>query len=173
MKDEANGIPIIEFVGLKPKMYSYKKVDGTEARRAKGIQRAVVNKQMDHAKYVKELNDSDENNYVNRRIQSFLHQLQTVAASKSGLSAYDDKRYIHDDGIHTTAYGHYKITEQVVDEDDADRELAEADEDDFGEEEVAPAPVPETPAERRTRLYNEMFLAMGDEELARMYSELD
>ena len=174
MKDEANGVPIIEFVGLKPKMYSYIRKDGKEARRAKGVQRAVVDKEMNHAAFLKELNAPAENKYVNRRIMSFLHQLQTAAVEKRGLSAYDDKRFILEDGISTLAYGHHDITGDVVDEDDADRELAEADEDDFGEDETPAAPlVPETPAERRKRLYDQMLADMGDEELARMYSELD
>ena len=174
MKDEANGVAIIEFVGLKPKMYSYKKVDGKEERRAKGVQRAVVANEMNHDAYVNELNHPAENKYVNRRITSFLHQLQTIVVNKRGLSAYDDKRYILDDGITTVAYGHYKIASEVIDEDDADRELAEADEDDFGEDEdTAPPPVPETAEERRIRQYNEFIGWGAGEELARAYSMLD
>ena len=41
-KDETKGVPIREFVGLKPKMYSYLKDNEEEGRRAKGIQRSVV-----------------------------------------------------------------------------------------------------------------------------------
>ena len=52
MKDEAAGYPITEFVGLRPKMYSYTcmklKPDGTpetsEKHRAKGIQRVAAAK---------------------------------------------------------------------------------------------------------------------------------
>ena len=36
MKDEFGGVIIIEFVGLKSKMYSIKKVDGKEHNTAKG-----------------------------------------------------------------------------------------------------------------------------------------
>ena len=41
MKDETNSIPITEFVGLKPKMYSYT-TESKEQKIAKGVQRAVV-----------------------------------------------------------------------------------------------------------------------------------
>ena len=37
MKDEFGGVIIIEFVGLKSKMYSIKKVDGKEHNTAKGV----------------------------------------------------------------------------------------------------------------------------------------
>ena len=38
-KDEAAGIPIIEFVGLRSKMYSYKKDNDKQERTAKGIKK--------------------------------------------------------------------------------------------------------------------------------------
>ena len=37
MQDEFGGVIIIEFVGLKSKMYSIKKIDGKEHNTAKGI----------------------------------------------------------------------------------------------------------------------------------------
>ena len=37
MKDEFGGVIVIEFVGLKSKMYSMKKIDGKECNTAKGV----------------------------------------------------------------------------------------------------------------------------------------
>ena len=37
MKDEFGGVTIIEFVGLKSKMYSIKKIDGKKHNTAKGV----------------------------------------------------------------------------------------------------------------------------------------
>ena len=37
MKDEFGGVIIDEFVGLKSKMYSMKKIDGKEYNTAKGV----------------------------------------------------------------------------------------------------------------------------------------
>jgi hypothetical protein len=51
-------------------------------------------------------------NFVNFRSQ--LHNVETVNFSRICLSAYDDKRYVRNDGIHTYAYGHYKIKADTV-----------------------------------------------------------
>ena len=45
MKDESNGIPITEFVGLKPKMYGYK-TDDKEDIKAKGVKKCVVKNEL-------------------------------------------------------------------------------------------------------------------------------
>ena len=47
MKDEFNGIKIIEFAGLKSKMYSLIGVDDREVNKAK-----VINKKLRHEEYV-------------------------------------------------------------------------------------------------------------------------
>ena len=42
-------------------------------------------------------------------IRSHLHEIYTEEVNKITLSAYDDKRYILDNGISSYAYGHYMI----------------------------------------------------------------
>ena len=82
MKDEASGNPISEFVGLRPKMYSFemvcKKPDGTletvGKHRAKGIQRSGVAR-FDHRQYLEQLRNPTENYAINRRLGSRLHQI--------------------------------------------------------------------------------------------------
>ena len=51
MKDEAAGIPITEFVGLRSKMYSYVKDNEQSARTAKGIKKSVIKKDINHDNY--------------------------------------------------------------------------------------------------------------------------
>ncbi|XP_035216330.1 uncharacterized protein LOC118189772, partial [Stegodyphus dumicola] len=46
---------------------------------------------------------------IQYRIASEEHHLFTLRQNKLSLSPFDDKRYILEDGIHTLAYGHYKI----------------------------------------------------------------
>ena len=85
MKDEAGGYPICEFVGLRPKMYSYKtmkvEADGSieyfEKHRAKGIQRVAAAK-LTHEQYLTQLNQPEENFVVNRRLGSRLHQIYGI-----------------------------------------------------------------------------------------------
>ena len=41
MKDESRGVAVEEFVGLKPKMYSFLVDDNSEHRKTKGMNRNV------------------------------------------------------------------------------------------------------------------------------------
>ena len=50
-KDEACGIPITEFVGLKSKMYSYVKDNEEGGRTAKGIKKNVIKNNIKHEDY--------------------------------------------------------------------------------------------------------------------------
>ena len=50
-KDETQGIPVCEFIGLRSKMYSIKLDDGSEKKTAKGIVRNVIKNNLKHAKY--------------------------------------------------------------------------------------------------------------------------
>ena len=50
-KDEAAGKNIIEFVGLRAKLYSYKMEEGKENKKCKGIKKAVVEKSIRHEDY--------------------------------------------------------------------------------------------------------------------------
>jgi hypothetical protein len=118
-KDEAGGKCITEFVGLRPKMYSYRVLDGTTADdkvRAKGIQRAAI-KDVRHANFLQQLHDPHENMLLNRRIGSRLHRVYTLEFNKRALCAFDDKRYICENGIDTYAHGNKRIQPtDVVDE---------------------------------------------------------
>ena len=42
-------------------------------------------------------------------IRSHMHDVYTEEVNKVALSAEDDKRVIMEDGIHTLAYGHYRL----------------------------------------------------------------
>jgi hypothetical protein len=114
-KDETSGKPMLEFVGLRPKMYSFltmsdvKALKLSEKMRAKGIQRAAMKNDIRHANFLSQLHAPEEMKITNRRIGSELHKIFTYEYPKRGLCAYDDKRYILEDGITTLAYGHRTI----------------------------------------------------------------
>ena len=44
MKDELGGKIMTEFVALRPKLYSYKKLAGSENKKCKGIKKCLVKK---------------------------------------------------------------------------------------------------------------------------------
>ena len=108
MKDELNGTS--EFIGLRSKMYSVKDGNQQEMKKAKGVRKNVIKNEIKHHDYKNVLLESSKMHHINRGIRSQNHQLFSIKQNKVSLSAYDDKRYILDDGISTYAYGHYKIT---------------------------------------------------------------
>ena len=110
MKDECGGKQITEFVGLRAKMYSYKVKDSDqEEKRAKGVKKAVIKKDISFNDYYSCL--TGENPVIYRKmnlIRSHKHDIFTETVNKVALSANDDKRVIQSDKISTLAYGHYK-----------------------------------------------------------------
>jgi len=108
-KDETAGIPIKEFIGLRSKMYSILKNNNEGKKTAKGISRNVIKKELNHETY-KEILDTSGRMYSHMKfIRSKKHRIYTMDINKVSLSAYDDKRWITDDGISSFAYGHYRI----------------------------------------------------------------
>ena len=108
-KDESAGIPITEFVGLRFKMYSYVKDNEQTARTAKGIKKQVIKKDIKHEDYKEVLLNNKQMHHTMKTIRSNNHQLGSFELNKISLSCFDDKRFIHQNGITSYAYGHYKI----------------------------------------------------------------
>ncbi|XP_065681557.1 uncharacterized protein LOC136095205 [Hydra vulgaris] len=105
---ESAGKQITEFIGLRSKLYSYK-IDEEDKKRCKGVKKNVVKNYITHEDYKDCLmNRKDQMRKMNV-IRSHLHDVYTEEINKIALSAEDDKRVILDDGIHTLAYGHYKL----------------------------------------------------------------
>ncbi|GBO36495.1 hypothetical protein AVEN_215919-1 [Araneus ventricosus] len=107
-KDELHSKPIFEFIGLLPKIYSIKSERG-EKKTAKGVARSVVERNIRHEDYRRCREELKSTREIQHRIQSENHKLKTVKVNKIALCAFDDKRYLLDDNVHTLAYGHYKI----------------------------------------------------------------
>ena len=119
MKDECNGKPPLEFVGLRSKMYSlllHVSPDGDEdsKKTAKGIKKSFVKHHVRHQMYFDALvtREPSSANFFNFRSTS--HKIETVHFYKKCLSAYDDKRFVLNDGVSTLAYGHYRIRDEQL-----------------------------------------------------------
>ena len=109
MKDEAGGKTIKEFVGLRAKLYSFIMDDGEENKKCKGIKKQVVESSISHEDYKTCLLTGKEQLRKQNILRSYNHEVYTEEVNKIALSAQDDKRYILSDGVHTLAWGHYKI----------------------------------------------------------------
>ena len=108
-KDEAAGMPIKEFIGLRSKMYSYKKEDNKVEKTAKGIKKNIIKGNIKHEDYKKVLFKNEQMQHRMKTIRSERHQLGSYEINKISLSCFDDKRYIANDGINSFSYGHYAI----------------------------------------------------------------
>ena len=108
-KDEAAGIPIIEFIGLRSKMYSYIKDNNKGGKTGKGIKKNVIKNNITHDNYKSTLLNNDQMYHKMKTIRSENHELSSYEINKVSLSCFDDKRYIHEDGKTSYAYGHKNI----------------------------------------------------------------
>jgi len=80
-----------------------------EHKKAKGIRKNVIKKEIKHQNYLDVLNNNKIMHHRMNTIRSELHQINSYHLNKISLSPYDDKRYILDDGITSYAYGHYHL----------------------------------------------------------------
>lgn len=109
-KDESSSVPITEFIGLRSKMYSYIKENQQVGKTAKGIKKNIIKNQIKHENYKETLFDNKQLYHQMKTIRSENHHLGSYQLNKVSLSCYDDKRYIHKNGISSYAYGHKSIT---------------------------------------------------------------
>ena len=107
-KDEAAGQPIIEFIGLRSKMYSYVKDNETGGKTAKGIKKNVIKKDIKHEDYKNVLFNNKQMYHTMKTIRSQKHQLGSFELNKISLSCFDDKRFLHDNGITSYSYGNWR-----------------------------------------------------------------
>ena len=101
MKDEYGGNITDEFNGLKSKMYSIRKINGSESSTAKGVNIATEFNEFKDVLLNKKIIK-----HKMKRIQAKKHKIGTYEIDKISLSCFDDKRYVLDNGAHTLAYFH-------------------------------------------------------------------
>ena len=104
MKDKTGGVAIEEFVGLKPKMYSFL-VHNSEHEKAKGVNRNVV-VTISHNKYKDVLLNNKCIRHSMNRIQSKDHRIGIYEINKISLCCFDDKIYIQNNGYDELALGY-------------------------------------------------------------------
>ena len=102
-KDEMGGEPISEFIGLQAKMY-YVSTGSKEIKRAKGVNKAVVDQEVTHKQYEQAYLEGKTFEYTCPRFQSKQHVVKTVEVQKKSLSHHNTKRV----GKEERAPGHYQ-----------------------------------------------------------------
>ena len=111
MKDELNGSLMKEFVGLRAKMYSLEYDGRKSMTKDKGVKKYIIKQQqLKHSDYRNCLFDCcGEYLHTMNSIRSEKHLIYSMQQNKTTLSAYDDKRYMLDDGVSSIPFGHYRI----------------------------------------------------------------
>ena len=117
-KDEVAGKQITHFVGLRPKLYSFKieecrcespsgmgVLGGSipPVKKCKGIKKNVVKKGINFEDYVKCLFSGEKQMMNMKIIRSENHDIYSKEINKVALSADDNKRKVAEDKIHTLA----------------------------------------------------------------------
>ena len=110
-KDELCGQLMEKFVGLRPKLYSFTYTNNgqiIEKNTAKGVKKAVKDRHLKFDDYERCLRELQSKQVTMKYIRSDHHNVFSYQTNKIGLSMFDDKRWICDNGIETLAHGHYK-----------------------------------------------------------------
>ena len=94
MKDETDRVAINEFVGLKPKMYSFLVDDGSEHKKAKCVNKNVV-ATISHDEYKYFLLNKKCLRHSMSRIQGKVHRIGAL---------FEDKIYIQNNGYNGLAF---------------------------------------------------------------------
>lgn len=102
---------ILEFVGLRAKMYSILKVDGCSKATAKGVMKAVKKKEITHKNYKECLFEKRQMKHSGWKIMQEKHKLFTAEVNKVSLSPFNDKKWISREGdkFESISFGHYKL----------------------------------------------------------------
>ena len=110
MKDELGGKIMTEFVALRPKLYSYKILGGSEDKKCKGIKKCIVKKTLTFEDY-KTCLFSDSTEYRSQLMfRSAKHEVHPIEVNKVALNRDDDKRISRKNEISTFARGHKDLS---------------------------------------------------------------
>ena len=98
-------------------MYSIMKGNKKNIKKAKGVKKCVVKKQIMHEQYKETLFGKKQLWHGMNILRSQKHEIYGIYVNKIWLSPFDSKRWIEEDGIHTKAYGYepaFKFTDAEI-----------------------------------------------------------
>ena len=111
-KNETSEKQIVEFVGLRPKLYSFKTDDGNEKKTCKGVKRNVVKNKITLDDYTTTLYTHKNKEISQNTIRSYSHEIFSITQNKIALSCFDDKIFINDDNISCISFCHKLISDK-------------------------------------------------------------
>ena len=111
MKDETAGDEILEFVGLRAKLYAYRTLK--EEKKCKGIRKYVIKQSITFDDYKQCLFSSQKQNRSMNLIRSHHHEIYSESVNKVALSCEDDKRIILDNNVDTLAISHWRANHSL------------------------------------------------------------
>ena len=113
MKDECGGGVINEVVGVRPKMYSVDLEGEKNIRKAKGVKKNVIEKEITHEHYKEALFERKQFMHKMKILRSEGHEMYGMCMNKISISPFDTKRWIAEDGIqtrHTDTSGWWQLS---------------------------------------------------------------
>ena len=110
MKDELGGMIMTKFMALRPELYSYRKLNGAEDKKCKGIKKCIVKKTLTFEDYKACLFNPDAIYRSQLMFRSTKHEVHTIEVNKLALNRDDDKWISKRDGISTLAHGHKSLS---------------------------------------------------------------
>lgn len=98
-KDENAGSPVMEFVGLRSKMYAMqtwyeRDAKSKEKKTAKGVRKSVMEKELTHELYRECLFTKTSQTHAMMGFRTEKHEMYTEKLNKTTLSPYDDNRLL-------------------------------------------------------------------------------
>lgn len=106
--DELEGMPCLEFITHKAKVWSLRRVDGSEEKKSKGVPGNVLAANATHELYKTCLLSNSKDNNIRRvdyaSIDSHKHSMYTQKKRRIMLSVVDNKRH-QIDSVHSLPYG--------------------------------------------------------------------
>jgi hypothetical protein len=107
-KNESPEHQIIEFVGLRSKVYAYTTDNNKDHKKCKGVKKSVVKKDLTVDLYKEALFSRKAKEIKQNTFRSHSHVIFTEEITKIALSSFDDKCFVKDNNIDTYTFGHYK-----------------------------------------------------------------
>ena len=108
-KDECAGNIIKEFIGLRAKCYSIlvQEPEGYKQKSTAAGVKKSVQKSIHHEIYKQTLETENDFYITQKLLKSNKHVIHSIDQTRVGLTTFDNKCFLLEDGVHTWAYGHY------------------------------------------------------------------